>query len=210
MDVRSELRGGDEHQTGDNTMQRRKLLAGLGSLAAGGAAAIGSGAFTSVEANRDISVAVADDSEAFLAIEPADTPNGDAYAEENGGTIELNFDGDADFSGINGTGGGSGLNDRALVIFEDVLTITNQGTQEVALGIDFGPEGWDDDYSGNLGAAAPTGDILRGDASRAGVTLEPGESIDTGIFFNLKKDENAADFLDDLETIIFYADADEA
>lgn len=163
---------------------------------------MGTGAFTSVEADRAIGVEVADDSEAFLEIKPADTPNGDAYAEETGGTIELNFDEDA--VGV----AGSGINDRALVTFEDVLTIRNSGTQAVALGIDFGPEGWDDEYSGNLGAAAPTGDILRGDADRAGVVLDKGESIDTGIFFNLKKDEDADEFLEDLETIIFYADAD--
>lgn len=184
-------------------MDRRKFLIGAGSLAAGGAAAMGSGAFTSVTANRDITVNVADDSDAYLSIEPADTANGDAYASTNSdGNIKLDF---TDSAGVSG----EGINDRAVVTFEDVLTITNQGSQEVALGIDFGPEGFDDEYSGNLGAVAPTGDILRGDASRAGVTLGVGKSIDTGFFFNLKQDENFDDAIEDLETVTFYADAEE-
>jgi hypothetical protein len=37
-------------------VKRRKVLIGLGSLAAGSAATVGTGAFTSVSANRDISV----------------------------------------------------------------------------------------------------------------------------------------------------------
>jgi len=182
---------------------RRKFIAGLGALVTGTAGAVGTGAFTSVQAERDITVEVADDSSAYLTIEAADTDNGEAYVSTNNGNIQLNFDGSA------GTAGGSGINDRALVTFEDLLRITNNGTQEVALGIEFGPDDFDDEYGGNLGAVAPTGDILRGDAERAGLTLTAGESTTTGLFFNLEKEENAGDFLEDLETIIFYADAED-
>ncbi|MFC7116244.1 hypothetical protein ACFQH2_16615 [Natronoarchaeum sp. GCM10025703] len=186
-------------------MERRKFLIGTGSLAAGAAAITGSGAFTEVQADRDINVNVADDSDAFLEIKPADSPNGDAYAEETDdpGTIQLTFDDNA--TGV----AGSGVNDRALVEFKNVLTIRNSGTQEVRLGMTFGPDGFDDDYSGNQGAVAPTGPLLRREPDSSQPTLGKGETFTTGLFFNLKKDKNADEFLEALETITIHADAEQ-
>ncbi|MFC7185867.1 hypothetical protein [Halorubrum yunnanense] len=48
------------------------------------------GAFSSVSAERTVSVGVAEDDEAFLSLEPSNGPNG-AYAEQSGGTLELNL-----------------------------------------------------------------------------------------------------------------------
>jgi hypothetical protein len=50
-------------------MNRRTVLAGLGSLTAGGLA-VGSGAFTSVNAERSVSVATSRDSDAYLELVP--------------------------------------------------------------------------------------------------------------------------------------------
>lgn len=104
-------------------MERRNFVIGLGTLAAGGTAALGTGAFSSVEANRDISVKVADDSDAFLGIEPSDTVNADKYVEETDGTVEI----DIDESG----NGGNGLNFNAQTTFDGLFKITNQGTETV-------------------------------------------------------------------------------
>ena len=52
-------------------MNRRQALIGIGTLAVGSGAALGSGAFTSVEANRDVSVVTAGDADAALGIEDA-------------------------------------------------------------------------------------------------------------------------------------------
>jgi hypothetical protein len=112
-------------------MQRRKMLAALGSVAVGGATAVSTGAFTSVEANRDISVAVADDSDALLAIEPEDTPNGTEYADVDNGEVSLDFTNTDETDGA----GGSGLNADATTTIRDVLQVTNQGTQDVIVGI---------------------------------------------------------------------------
>ena len=58
-------------------MKRRKRLAVLRMAAAVVAAGIPlTGAFTSVSADRSVSVAVADDDEAFLSLEPSDGSNG--------------------------------------------------------------------------------------------------------------------------------------
>ncbi|WP_181861731.1 hypothetical protein [Haloplanus salinus] len=113
-------------------MQRRKFIAGMGSLAAAGAATVGTGAFTSVQADRSLNVEVADDANAFLAIEPQSTENGDEYASVNGdGTVTLDFTGDDDTS----TDIGSGLNKDADTTIRDILKVSNQGTQDVVVGV---------------------------------------------------------------------------
>ena len=105
-------------------MQRRKLLATVGSLAAGSATAAGTGAFTSVEADRNVSVQVADDADAFLSMKPSPGPNG-SYAAVEDGQLALRLDGSDD------TPAGDGVNDDAVTRIEDIFRIRNQGTQEV-------------------------------------------------------------------------------
>ena len=100
---------------------RRKFIAGLGALATGSAAAMGTGAFTSVSANRDVSVGVAGDASAYLGLD-ADS----AYAKQTaGGELALDFTGD--YTEQNG----SGLNTRAETAFEGVFDIQNNGTNDV-------------------------------------------------------------------------------
>jgi hypothetical protein len=70
-------------------MDRRKFLAGLGSLAAGGAAAMGTGAFASQEAVRGSKVKLKSDRNAAIKL----IPTGD-YAKiggTNGRTLRLKF-----------------------------------------------------------------------------------------------------------------------
>lgn len=47
-------------------MNRRNVLVGLGTIVAGGGAALGTGAFSSVEANRSVSVTTAGDANALV------------------------------------------------------------------------------------------------------------------------------------------------
>lgn len=51
-------------------MQRRNFILGLGATATGAAGVVGSGAFSSVEADREITVDVERDAEAFLTLVP--------------------------------------------------------------------------------------------------------------------------------------------
>ncbi|WP_147435594.1 hypothetical protein [Halobellus sp. Atlit-38R] len=104
-------------------MQRRKFVVGLGSLAAGGAAAMGTGAFASVRAERTINVDTAGDASAYLAIDAS----GSVYAAQTGNTVELQFD------GSNGGQNGDGLNARADTVFANVLRVENQGTNTIRL-----------------------------------------------------------------------------
>jgi len=109
-------------------MERRKFIIGAGALATGSAAAVGTGAFTSAQAERDVEVAVADDSDSFLSIQVSDGPNG-AYAEETDGTIELNFDDDA-----TGTFMGEGVNEGSVYTFDDVFRIVNNQSANDPIG----------------------------------------------------------------------------
>jgi hypothetical protein len=102
-------------------VKRRKFLTALGATAAGGAAAMGTGAFTSVEANRSLEVQVADDADALLGIDDIDSSPNSEYVDTSGNTVSIDIS----------TGDGDGLNDQALTKIKDLLKITNQGTQEV-------------------------------------------------------------------------------
>ena len=70
-------------ERGRPTMQRRKMLAALGSGAIGGATAVSTGAFTSARANRSVSVETVSDNDAYLALDASVSPQ----AEETAGTV---------------------------------------------------------------------------------------------------------------------------
>jgi len=108
-------------------MQRRKFVVGLGSLAAGGAAALGTGAFTSVTATRNVDVEVANDSDAYLGLSGVDGDNKE-YITDNGssGTLSIDLDGDQSVPG-----NGEGVNPNALTEIDHLFKIKNQGTQTV-------------------------------------------------------------------------------
>ena len=109
-------------------MERRKFLIGAGSLAAGAAAATGTGAFSSAKAGRSVDVAVADDASAFLALDQGDNANS-AYTSTSDGELVVEFTGDS-------TAMGDGVASDSLMTFEDVFKVRNQGTQRVEVGLD--------------------------------------------------------------------------
>ena len=228
--------GGDEADWGlrdalgqrkTTTMQRRNLLIGMGSLAAGGAATIGTGAFTSVTANRSIEVDTADDSDAFLGIEADDTSNADEYVDASGGTVSLDFT-NTNNSGYQG--GGSGINANGTTVFDDLLNVTNQGTQTVIVGHrqSFQPqkgalyhEDYEDEPITRVGDAVEEFDTIAPDAIsepdnnitnldtaklRNLPVLEPGDTLEDIGFFVTPGTNPADDFIDG--TITFLAGAE--
>ena len=96
---------------------RRKFIAGLGALATGSAAAMGTGAFSSVEAERTLTVETAGDSSAYLRIDPSNTD----YATQTGDTVEITP---------------NELNADAVTEITDILTVENQGSRPVHFWID--------------------------------------------------------------------------
>jgi hypothetical protein len=103
-------------------MQRRKFLIGAGSVAAGGAAVLGTGAFNQATAERDVTVTVADDSEAYLTLDP-DTGRNSEFASETSGTVRVDI-------GENDRGG-AGINKGGRTFLFELFEIRNQGTEPV-------------------------------------------------------------------------------
>jgi hypothetical protein len=116
-------------------MNRRKFLIGAGSLAAGSAAAMGTGAFTTVQANRQVNVSVADDSDALLAL--TTDPNTDGtdeasnadYVDTSGSEAVINVNSDSSVTG-------TGVNSNATTQINDLFKVVNQGTQAAVVYVD--------------------------------------------------------------------------
>jgi len=104
-------------------MQRRKFIIGMGSIAAGGAVATGSGAFSRTSAERSVTIQATGDAVANLGLKATSK-----YAEYNGNDVlELKFD---------------QLNANADVEITDVFTIRNQGTDPVGIFLDEGSQSY--------------------------------------------------------------------
>lgn len=136
----------------------------MGALASGAAAMVGTGAFTSVTAGRDIDVAVADDASAYLRLKGTDshyvTDDGD------GGTLAL------DLSGDNATpSGGSGVNPNAVTEFGSLFEIANQGTQAVTVEV----------TKSGQHPSAVTFEDGNGNTLADGIELDVGESVDVSL-----------------------------
>lgn len=161
-------------------MERRKFVIGLGALAAGGTAAMGTGAFTTANMDRDASIEVTADSNAYLELRPADTPNGDEYANETSdGLFEIAID---------------ELNPEATTTFDDVFVVANEGSQ--AVGVQANVQG------DNPGAVTLDPDLESGwESLGVGDSVTVGLTIDTT---GLSDGDEVAD------TINFQADADES
>lgn len=125
--------GGDEADWGlgdaltrkkTTTMKRRNLLIGMGSIAAGSAATLGTGAFTTATAERTVDVNVASDQSGFVTIQALN----ETYASETGdGQLELDFNPD---SGVGvGDNTPQGLNADATFNFDEVFRIANEAAQ---------------------------------------------------------------------------------
>lgn len=112
-------------------MQRRKFIVGVGSLAAGSAAAVGTGAFSNFQGDRDATFSIAADNNAFLGLS---APNGPLENGEHA-SIQANNELAIHFNSSSSTGG-NGLNPDAETWFDEVFRVTNQGTQPIDLMVD--------------------------------------------------------------------------
>jgi hypothetical protein len=115
---------------------------GLGGLVAGGGALLGTGAFTTVEAERTVTVNAAGDASALLALAQSGDGSTSNVVQETDGLLVINFDAAAS--------GSQGVNLDALTtvgvvsensgtvdgVTTEALTITNNGTQTIDVGFD--------------------------------------------------------------------------
>ena len=150
-------------------MNRRKFVISAAGAAIGGSVLVGSGAFTSVEADRQVEINVADDSDAFLAFERA---REEYIGEAEDGRLVISLGEPTTDEG------GEGFNDRGLTRVDDIVNIVNQGTQPAAVG--FLEEGDDELNDESQSTTVP---LENPDEATAEVTLtlsSDAEEIETG------------------------------
>lgn len=132
-------------------MLLKKLLPVLAVLVAA-LIVVSTGAFTSITAERTAEIYVAGDASALLTLAPYDGPNGD-YADYNdAGALYLNFEDVA----------AAGINVDAMTTFDNVFTITNNGTQTVYVSLEWHGENSNKlyfDYSTTTTMASMKGSI---------------------------------------------------
>jgi len=187
---------------------RRSLLLGTAGLIAGSGAIFGTGAFTSVEAERTVTVQTAGDNSAALALDTIEnSPNstGDEENSDNNGYVTLPDNGTLSIDIPN-------VNLEAVTHINRLFQVTNKGTQGVVVyiqevidqnegndsgnAIDFNAktdqfEDSDATSGGSQGIADPElADISApsGVPSDVGILLPVGESVEVGISVDTSDD----------------------
>ena len=185
-------------------LNRRNVLVGLGTIVAGGGAALGTGAFSQVEADRSASIAVADDDEAFLGLEihedrlddgTPDSPYVEYDDSNSHEIIEFYFDGDENNDN-------DGLNVNAVTRFDNLITITNDSTNDVSVEIKVFD---DDDSEVDLGFNAYVGEEEDNDLEK----IDSEESKDVGFEFDLTDNDAEPDEADEAENFLIRATDEE-
>lgn len=116
-------------------MKRRTLLLWTGALVGSGATVFGTGAVSTVEAQREVTVSVVGDGAAYLSLSPGSGDVAGFVTQDANGVVGIDV-GTVD----NGSGAtGDGVNDGSVTAIDDVLRIENQGTNTVELSASFPP-----------------------------------------------------------------------
>lgn len=111
-------------------LTRRNALIGLGTVAAGAGVVGGSGAFTSVTAERTVSVETAGDGSAALQLTDPGGENDEYVTQPSDGTVGINLDGSNTDT--------AALNQNAVTRLENLVQVANNGTQTVtSLSLEF-------------------------------------------------------------------------
>jgi hypothetical protein len=139
-------------------MKRRNFLIGAGGIAIGGGALLGSGAFSRVESQRQVTVQVANDENAYLGLKPLDTPNSNNFVElDDDGhlTIDIGEHSDPVGNGTDVTENPLGVNSDSFTFFDGMFELCNQGKAEADISYELpdSPDGRD--YNGNFTAPDP-------------------------------------------------------
>lgn len=181
-------------------MNRRNVLVGLGTIVAGGGAALGTGAFSTVEAERTATISTVGDASGYLAIESHPNNSDDSVDPNNpdadSGTpyLSLSTDGELSFN-FNGSGTPStsadGLNRNALSQFDDLLQITNNGPNSVDLNVELRDDSSnvaeeDGVFNAYISQSNPPTGGSEGDTIGGSTTLNAGDSLDVGFEIDLR------------------------
>lgn len=120
-------------------MKRRKFLAGASGVGLGGSGLIGSGAFSAVESQRQVTIQLAEDTDAYLGLDACGTINGDNFVGTDGQghlTVDISEHSDAADAGRDVSEPAEGVNSDSLTAFDNVFRICNQGKEDACVWID--------------------------------------------------------------------------
>jgi len=171
-------------------MNRRNVLVGLGTAAAGSGIVFGSGAFTQVTANRDVSFDIETDDEALLDI----NPGGDVEAVELAdGALDINTDKFSD-SGDEGLNVGAEINigddSEDTDNFETpAFTVTNKFDQAIDLDVTLDLGNDPNNVDGLEKIELNLNEVDEGDVGDSGFTLDNTDESDTASFESLAEDD---------------------
>ncbi|ELZ41824.1 DUF4350 domain-containing protein [Halorubrum tebenquichense] len=154
-------------------MRRRSVLIGLGATAAGGGA-IATGAFDTATAERDATVALADDASSLLSLTPLDEEF--AFVDDDG-ELALVFE--------EVEGGGTGFGSNTVYEIDEVFQVSNQGTEDLGLFAtvddgNLGDASFDLTVDGETLGEDPTVDLGVGEVVAVGVAVDAGDDPTDG------------------------------
>ena len=203
-------------------MERRKFLMGVGSASLGGSALLGTGAFSRVESQRNVSVAVAEDPDAYLgldkcSIDGSETPNSSYAWPDDHGHLEILMNPDnptieGNSEEVDDSPLGEGINSDSRTWFDNVFQICNQGKEEICIWIgddDDWPRVDDDDGERRVDfyIAEDDGRSIVGAENQYRIAL--GNCVCIGIKTNTKGLEAGDELLDVFDDeIVIHADVD--
>jgi len=161
-------------------------LATTGSLAAAGAAGVGTGAFSSTDVEWDVEVTVTTDESGYLSLFPNPNYSG-ARGANSPFAVITSGPGELKLTFGNSGGGGTGVAPNSTYFFEQrIFNIVNQGTTDVGVTIDQidqpDPDGdgmSSDDFFFTLTALGFDLQNVTG-AAPLGQTVGPGAFVSTG------------------------------
>lgn len=176
-------------------VRSRTIVLALFVVAGAIALAIGTGAFSTVAADRTVDVETAGDDSALLQLTVHSGPNG-LYAEQtSAGQIQILLDG--------GLGSSGGVNLNATTTINDVFNVTNQGSQSVGIWIEkSGPRSELVTFENSAGSPLDN-------SSAVSQTLAVGDTIEVTIIIDTTGQNLAADDVL-LDSITIHADAAQA
>jgi hypothetical protein len=161
-------------------MDRRKFLLGMGSLAAGSAATVGSGAFSVEAYDRQATGPILNDETASLTLDGGEY----STTAESDGELDINLD---------------RLNNNARTQLDDVFYIQNTGSGDVLVQID----GISGTQGETINGAPVTSGPVSGDLINNPPTLSSGQRIGVGV--DITTDNAGAGASN---TLVFDVDAD--
>lgn len=164
-------------------MKRRNFLIGVGGAAIGGSAILGSGAFSRVESQRAVTIAVAADPDAYLGmsvIEGSLNSTNFVSLDENG-HLEIDV-GDFGADGGYDYETGLGVNSNSFTYFDDLFRLCNQGKADAMISYELPDPPADSGIGSDWEAPDPDYDeqvvafyFVRDDGTR--VIVEEGEEV---------------------------------